>query len=53
MAHAVIDTNVLLVANGDHGGVSDTCRERCIERLLEQQKRGITVIDDCYEILSC
>jgi hypothetical protein len=52
MAHAVIDTNVLLVANGDHGGVSDTCRERCIEWLLEQQKRGITVIDDCYEILS-
>ncbi|RST86484.1 hypothetical protein EJC49_10915 [Aquibium carbonis] len=51
MVYAVIDTNVLLVANGNHEGISDECRQRCIERLLMQQKRGITVIDDCFHIL--
>ena len=52
MPMAVIDTNVLLVANGRHEDVSDACRKACIERLLAQQKDGITVIDDGYRILS-
>lgn len=51
MARSVIDTNVLLVANGSHESVSDECRERCIELLLKQKKNGITVIDDCFHIL--
>lgn len=49
---AVIDTNVLLVANGSHADISAACRKACIERLLFQQKRGVTVIDDGYRILS-
>ncbi len=52
MPMAVIDTNVLLVANGSHGGASDACRKACIERLQTQQQRGVTVIDDGYRILS-
>lgn len=52
MSVTVIDTNVLLVANGSHPDVSDACREECIKKLLMQQQRGITVIDDGYRILS-
>lgn len=52
MQAAVIDTNVLLVANGCHANVSDTCRAICIQRLLDQQKSGVTVIDDSFRILT-
>lgn len=52
MPHRVIDTNVLLVANGSHADVSVACREKCIEQLLEIKNNGITVIDDGYRILS-
>jgi hypothetical protein len=52
MRAAVIDTNVLLVANGNHAGVSDACRAECVRRLLAHQKGGLTVIDDGYRILS-
>lgn len=51
MAAAVIDTNVLLVANGAHDDVSADCRKACIERLLRHQKTGVTVIDDGFRIL--
>lgn len=52
MPAAVIDTNVLLVANGSHPDVSDACRAECVRRLLAQKKSGVTVIDDGYRILS-
>lgn len=48
---AVIDTNVLLVANGQHDEVSDECVAECIRRLQAIQHSGITVIDDGYRIL--
>lgn len=48
----VIDTNVLLVANGSHANASDACRKVCIQRLLVQQSSGVTVIDDDYRVLS-
>ncbi len=51
MTAVVIDTNVLLVANGAHDDVSDGCRRACIDRLLAQQKSGVTVIDDGFRIL--
>lgn len=52
MKAVVIDTNVLLVANGRHGEVSDECRMACISELLKCQQSGIVVIDDSYSILS-
>lgn len=52
MVAAVIDTNVLLVANGSHQGVSPACQIECVKRLLAQQQSGVTVIDDSYRILS-
>jgi len=48
---AVIDTNVLLVANEQHPGVSPSCVEQCICRLRAMQATGVTVIDDAYLIL--
>jgi hypothetical protein len=48
---AVIDTNVLLVANGQHADVSEDCVIECVERLQAIQRFGITVIDDQFRIL--
>lgn len=48
---AVIDTNVLLVANGQHDDVSPDCVTECIKYLQAMKKSGITVIDDGYRIL--
>ncbi len=48
---AVVDTNVLLVANGQHSDVSPECVETCIDRLLALQKAGTVVIDDAFRIL--
>lgn len=52
MKRAVIDTNVLLVANGKHHGASAACQDKCIQHLLAQQQAGVTVIDDGHHILS-
>ncbi|WP_296559397.1 hypothetical protein [Pigmentiphaga sp.] len=49
---AVIDTNVLLVANEQHGDVSPDCVTECVKRLQAMQKSGVTVIDDGYRILN-
>lgn len=48
---AVIDTNVLLVANDQHGEVSEDCVSECVKRLQAMQKNGIVVIDDGFRIL--
>jgi hypothetical protein len=47
----VIDTNVLLVANGSHQNVSRSCRKECVNRLLACQKVGVVVVDDGHRIL--
>lgn len=52
MTRAVIDTNVLLVANEQHPDVSPDCVIECVKRLQAMQKTGVTVIDDGYRILS-
>ena len=51
MMKAVIDTNVLLVANGQHAGVSEDCVTVCVQRLQEMERTGVTVIDDGFRIL--
>lgn len=48
---AVIDANVLLVANGQHDDVTPDCVEECVNRLRAMQKSGVTVIDDGFRIL--
>lgn len=48
---AIIDTNVLLVANRQHADISPSCVTECVARLQEMGKAGITVIDDEFRIL--
>lgn len=48
---AVIDTNVLLVANGQHQDVSPDCIDVCVKFLQRMKDGGITVIDDGFRIL--
>jgi hypothetical protein len=51
MTHFVIDTNVILAANGAHEELSTECIEACITQLRAISKSGIVVIDDNYRIL--
>jgi hypothetical protein len=51
MTEVVIDTNVLLVADGLHEDVSVECHSACVERLQEIKASGTVVIDDEYRIL--
>ena len=48
---AVVDSNVVLVANNAHEDVSPDCVLACIERLQAIMKDGRLVIDDAYRIL--
>lgn len=48
---AVIDTNVLRVAAGQHDDISHDCVTECVEHLLAMQQSGVVVIDDGYRIL--
>lgn len=48
---AVIDTNVLLVANGQHADVTEDCVITCVTRLQALQKSGVVVVDDYYRIM--
>lgn len=48
---AVIDTNVLLVANDQHPDVSVDCVTACVQRLQAIQQAGVVVIDDGFRIL--
>lgn len=48
---AVIDTNVLLIANEQHAEVSPECVAECVRHLRAMQTSGVTVIDDGYRIL--
>lgn len=52
MSTVVIDTNVLLVANRRHGGVSAPCIVACIERLLSIRTTETVVLDDGRRIIS-
>jgi len=48
---SVIDTNVLLVANGQHADVSIDCVVECVNRLQTMKMTGVTVVDDGFRIL--
>ena len=52
MTEVVIDTNVLLVAEGKHGDISEECITRCADRLEAIQKSAIVVIDDAFRVIN-
>ncbi len=47
----VIDTNVILIANRQHEGVSEDCILACVRRLDEIRKSGRVAIDDGFRII--
>jgi hypothetical protein len=49
---AVVDTNVILVANAAHPEASPDCVLACIERLQVLMRSGHVVIDDAFRILN-
>jgi hypothetical protein len=51
MSAVVIDTNVLLVADGQGKHMSDACRIECETRLTAVQAGEQTVLDDGWHIL--
>lgn len=51
MRRAVVDTNVLLVANHNHDDISEECVITCIEVINSLCQVGVTVIDDEWRIL--
>ncbi len=45
----VVDTNVAIVANGDHQNASPGCIIACIDALM-QARNGAVLVDDGYRI---
>lgn len=50
MAEVVVDTNVLLVAEGKHQDASDECVLACVQRLQKIMRIDTVVVDDGYRI---
>lgn len=51
MSVAVVDTNVILVANGQHQDVSAECVENCAVALQHIMRQGKLALDDQFRIL--
>lgn len=51
MSKTVVDTNVVLVANGQHADVSPECVSACALALLAVMRSGSLVLDDAFRIL--
>jgi hypothetical protein len=52
MSATVVDTNVILVANGAHAAVSGECIASCALALQKLMNNGVVVIDNGYLILN-
>jgi hypothetical protein len=49
---SIVDTNVVLVSNGQHSDVSPDCIAICAQRLQAIMDRERIALDDCFEILN-
>lgn len=49
---SIVDTNVILVANGQHQDVSPGCIARCTMKLQSIMQRERIALDDSFRILS-
>ena len=52
MAEVVVDTNVLLVAEGRHEAASEECVLSCVDRLRTIMASATVVVDDGYRVLN-
>jgi hypothetical protein len=48
---AVVDTNVVVTANGKSPQASLLCRQACVERLLQLKQNGKIVLDDSWLVI--
>lgn len=48
---SIVDTNVILIANGQHADVSQECVATCALRLQDLMENGKIALDDAYEVL--
>ncbi len=48
---AIVDTNVVLVANGQHQDVTQACVNHCAERLQQLMNSGRIALDEGFLIL--
>jgi len=51
MEAVVVDTNVILVAEGRHADISSNCQAACVHRLMAVMREERVVLDDDYRIL--
>ena len=51
MSALVVDTNVVLVANGQHPDISPDCVAACALKLQAIMQSGKLALDDCFRIL--
>lgn len=51
MTEVVVDTNVLLVAEGKHPDVSEECVLSCVARLQQIMRGEVVVLGDDYQML--
>lgn len=51
MKYEVVDTNVLVVAEGERTGAGDLCQKRAAQKLLSVRDNGSLVLDTAMEIL--
>ena len=52
MTGIIVDTNVILVANGQHRDISPACVAACAQRLQAIMQTGKLVLDDGFRILN-
>ena len=48
----VVDTNVLIVANGESHQADTDCRESCVSELVDIQSKGHLALDEGRQILA-
>lgn len=51
MTEVIIDTNVLVVANGQNSDVIESCEDACIRFLVQASATGVVLMDGLGEIL--
>lgn len=52
MTLAVVDTNVVLVANGQHPDISAECVTACVRKLQQLMKQGRLALDEQRQIVN-
>lgn len=50
MTDAIVDTNVMIVANRQNGEIAPNCIDNCVEFLVGLQKSGVLILDSSDQV---